>query len=662
MFERFTDRARKVMALANQEAQRLNHEYIGTEHILLGIVKEGAGVGCSALKALDVDFRKVRREVEKLVPAGPEVILEGKLPQTTLTKRVMQYAVEEARSLNHNYVGTEHLLLSLLREHDGVAAQVLVNLGLTLKNVREEVIELLGEADADAPGFGEPGRAAVDGRSRSKGKTPALDAFGSDLTELMMSPAAPEITDRREIIDRMIRVLARRLKSCPMLVGENGVGRRSQVYALARCIGAARIPALANVNRIVELDILTMVSGTKYRGQLEERMKALLNEVRRTGNTVVFLPDFPQLDEHPEVRTVLLQGLLTNQFRAVASVTPAWLREAKRRADPFVIRVFTEVGVAEAAGDDLKQILENVRIVIRDHHAIHVSSTALDAAAELGSLYRPHIRQPINAIELLDEAAVGLAATDFLLDGEDQKGNVSGRGKRPVRSTLSPACVSGDVDALKADRENSVGCLDVESVVGAVAMLTGYDAEMIRRRETDGVLRPQTVFETSLPPFERLQTESILQGDGVDIHPGLGFVLLPHTPEFEDIYKHAVQPAMEKSGIQPLKANDIFEPGSILNQVWNQIRHAEVIVADLSTSNLNVIFELGLCFGIRRSPILLVRDAKELPFNLRNLRHIEYTNDVGGISKLRTKLESSIASFLAEVRKPRDFDPLASGA
>src|SRR5262245_32101404 len=203
MFERFTDRARKVMALANQEAQRFNHEYIGTEHILLGLVKEGSGVGANVLKNLDVDLRKVRLEVEKLVKSGPDMVTMGKLPQTPRAKKVIEYAIEEARSLNHNYVGTEHLLLGLLREQDGVAAQVLMNLGLKLEDVREEVLNLLGagleseEASSHAPGEAKKG----------KSKTPALDSFGRDLTEMAREGKLDPVIGRRQEIDRVIQIL-----------------------------------------------------------------------------------------------------------------------------------------------------------------------------------------------------------------------------------------------------------------------------------------------------------------------------------------------------------------------------------------------------------------------------------------------------------------------
>ncbi|MCH7592660.1 MAG: AAA family ATPase, partial [Planctomycetes bacterium] len=285
MFERFTDRARKVMALANQEAQRFNHEYIGTEHILLGLVKEGSGVGANVLKNLDVDLRKVRLEVEKLVKSGPETVTMGKLPQTPRAKKVIEYAIEEARNLNHNYVGTEHLLLGLLREQDGVAAQVLMNLNLRLEDVREEVLNLLGASEeADEVGSVVPGE-----QKKGKSKTPALDSFGRDLTEIARQGKLDPVIGRTKEIERIIQILCRRQKNNPVLLGEAGVGKTAIVEGLAQKIVVGDIPELLAGRRIVVLDLALMVAGTKYRGQFEERIKAVMNEVRRAGNVIVEL-------------------------------------------------------------------------------------------------------------------------------------------------------------------------------------------------------------------------------------------------------------------------------------------------------------------------------------------------------------------------------------
>src|SRR5918992_421916 len=286
MFERFTDRARKVMALANQEAQRFNHEYIGTEHILLGLVKEGSGVGANVLKNLDVDLRKVRLEVEKLVKSGPDMVTMGKLPQTPRAKKVIEYAIEEARNLNHNYVGTEHLLLGLLREHDGVAAQVLMNLNLKLEEVREEVLNLLG---AGVESEEQPQE--KQGGTKGKSKTPALDSFGRDLTELARNGELDPVIGRTNEIERLIQVLCRRTKNNPVLLGEAGVGKTAIVEGLAQEISKGNVPEILREKRVITLDLALMVAGTKYRGQFEERIKAVMDEIRRSKNIILFIDE-----------------------------------------------------------------------------------------------------------------------------------------------------------------------------------------------------------------------------------------------------------------------------------------------------------------------------------------------------------------------------------
>ncbi|MCE9584356.1 MAG: NDP-hexose 4-ketoreductase, partial [Planctomycetes bacterium] len=271
MFDKFTDRARKVMSLARQEAQRFNHEYIGTEHILLGLVQEGSGIAAKVLRNLDIDLKKIRQEVEKLIPHGPPTVTMGQLPFTPRAKRVLELAQEEATALGHDYIGTEHLVLGLLKENEGVAAQVLINLGLKLEDVREEVLEVLN-VDLPHDQEGAATEKQSGSRAAAKSKTPALDTFGRDLTELAVQGKLDPVIGRRNEIERVVQILSRRTKNNPVLLGEAGVGKTAIVEGLAQDIMSSNVPEILKDKRIVVLDLALMVAGTKYRGQFEERI------------------------------------------------------------------------------------------------------------------------------------------------------------------------------------------------------------------------------------------------------------------------------------------------------------------------------------------------------------------------------------------------------
>jgi ATP-dependent Clp protease ATP-binding subunit ClpC len=384
MYERFTDRARKVMQLANQEAQRFNHEYIGTEHILLGLVKEGSGVAANVLKNLDVDLRKIRLEVEKIVQSGPDMVTMGKLPQTPRAKKVIEYAIEEARNLNHNYVGTEHLLLGLLREQEGVAAQVLMNLGLKLEDVREEVLNLLGHnpmATEESGSSGSGERQSRQGRS----KTPALDSFGRDLTELARQGKLDPVIGRANEIERVIQILSRRTKNNPVLLGEAGVGKTAIVEGLAQLVVDSSVPDLLRDKRIVVLDLAMMVAGTKYRGQFEERIKAVMNEVRRAKNTILFIDELHTLvgaggaEGAIDASNVLKPALARGEIQCIGATTLDEYRKYIEK-DSALERRFQQIIVNPPSKEETIEILRGLRDRYEAHHRVQIKDEALEAA------------------------------------------------------------------------------------------------------------------------------------------------------------------------------------------------------------------------------------------------------------------------------------------
>jgi ATP-dependent Clp protease ATP-binding subunit ClpC len=414
MFERLTDRARKVMALANQEAQRFNHEYIGTEHILLGLVKEGSGVGANVLKHLEIDLRKVRLEVEKLVKSGPDMVTMGKLPQTPRAKKVIEYAIEEARSLNHNYVGTEHLLLGLLREQDGVAAQVLMNLGLKLEDVREEVLNLLGAGvgqieDIDEEDMEPQGDSPNPSPRRGKSKTPALDSFGRDLTELAKKDELDPVIGRHKEIERLVQILCRRTKNNPVLLGEAGVGKTAIIEGLAQRIISSDVPDLLHDRRVVVLDLAMMVAGTKYRGQFEERIKAVMNEVRRAKNILLFIDELHTLvgaggaEGAIDASNVLKPALSRGEIQCIGATTFDEYRKYIEK-DNALERRFQSIAVNPPNNEDTIEILKGLRERYEQHHRVKFTDEAILAAVELSNRYISDRVQPDKSIDVIDES------------------------------------------------------------------------------------------------------------------------------------------------------------------------------------------------------------------------------------------------------------------
>jgi ATP-dependent Clp protease ATP-binding subunit ClpC len=413
MFDKFTERARKVMSLARREAQRLHHEYIGTEHILLGLVQEGQGVAANVLKSLEIDLDKLRREVEKIVKPGPASEPAVQIPFTPRAKKVVELALEEANTLSHNYIGTEHLLLALLREQEGIAAHVLRSLGVKLEDVREEVIEFLGgpsdheeDAEEEAPQADAP-------QPQGKSKTPALDTFGRDLTESARKNELDPVIGRADEIERVVQVLSRRTKNNPVLLGEPGVGKTAIVEGLAQSIISGTVPEILRNRRIVALDLAGMVAGTKYRGQFEERIKAVMTEVKRARNVVLFIDEIHTLvgaggaEGAIDAANVLKPALSRGEIQVIGATTLDEYRKHIEK-DGALERRFQSVIVEPPTRNDTIAILRGLRPRYADHHKVVYTDGALESAVDLSIKYITARFLPDKAIDVVDEAGARL--------------------------------------------------------------------------------------------------------------------------------------------------------------------------------------------------------------------------------------------------------------
>jgi ATP-dependent Clp protease ATP-binding subunit ClpC len=398
MFERFTEKAIKVIMLAQEEARRLGHNFVGTEQILLGLIGEGTGVAAKVLKSMGVNLKDARVEVEKIIGRGSGFVAV-EIPFTPRAKRVLELSLEEARQLGHNYIGTEHLLLGLIREGEGVAARVLENLGVDLAKVRTQVIRMLGETAEVASG------------SSGKGstKTPTLDEFGSNLTQLAAESKLDPVVGRQNEIDRVIQILGRRTKNNPVLIGEPGVGKTAIAEGLAQRITQGEIPDILEEKRVLTLDIGLLVAGTKYRGEFEERLKKIMEEIRSAGNVILVIDEVHTLigagaaEGAIDAANILKPALARGELQCIGATTLDEYRKHIER-DAALERRFQPVMVGEPSVVDTIEILKGLRERYEQHHRLKISDEALVAAATLGDRYISDRFLPDKAIDLIDEA------------------------------------------------------------------------------------------------------------------------------------------------------------------------------------------------------------------------------------------------------------------
>ncbi|MFW6189285.1 MAG: ATP-dependent Clp protease ATP-binding subunit [Planctomycetota bacterium] len=406
MYDRLTEKTRKVINYARQEAQRLGHQYIGTEHLLLGLVREGTGMAATVLQRLGVESKRVRLEVEKVVKGGTDVIPSGKQPPfAPRAKKAFEYAFEEAKRMGQNYIGTEHLLLGLLREDEGIAAQVLANLDVDIDEVHECLMDLLGpEMDDQEAEEGE-----LKSVSEGKSKTPALDSFGRDLTKEAGEGTLDPVIGREPEIERVIQVLCRRKKNNPVLLGEAGVGKTAIVEGLAQDIVNGNTPRILRNRRIVCVDLALMVAGTKYRGQFEERIKAVMQEVKKAQSVILFIDELHTLvgaggaEGAIDASNVLKPALARGEVQCIGATTPDEYRKYIEK-DAALERRFQTIMVNPPTGNETVEILKGLRDRYEAHHSVHINDEAIDCATELSTRYITGRYLPDKALDVIDEA------------------------------------------------------------------------------------------------------------------------------------------------------------------------------------------------------------------------------------------------------------------
>ena len=498
------------MALARKEAQRFNHDFIGTEHILLGLVQEGSGVAATVLKNLDVEASKIRKEIEKSVQSGHSMIHMSQVPFTPRAKRVLELCQEAAKELRHNYIGTEHLLLGLIREEQGLAASVLKDLGLSLDEVRTEVLDILGAVEGDPEVEIESESKPIGSKNRNS-KTPALDSFGRDLTEMARAGSLDPVIGRVEEIERVMQILARRTKNNPVLLGEPGVGKSAIVEGLAQEIISGEVPEILRNQRIVVLDLALMVAGTKYRGQFEERIKAVMTEVSRVKNVILFIDELHTLvgaggaEGAIDASNVLKPALSRGEIQCIGATTLDEYRKHIEK-DGALERRFQSIIIHPPSRDQSVEILKGLRDKYEAHHRVRYTDEALEAAVDMAVRYINGRFLPDKAIDVVDEAGSRIRLKQSTrpsdlkeldksieeLDREKEAAVAQQEFERAanLRDKASRYKKKRDED-LKAWRDQAddvSGCVDEEVIAETVAKMTGIPLTRIDSGEAERLL------------------------------------------------------------------------------------------------------------------------------------------------------------------------------
>ncbi len=515
----FTPRAQQVLALARKEADRFHHNYVGTEHLLLGLINLGQGVAVNVLQKMGLDLQTVRSAVEKQVGTGPESKPSGNIPYTPRVKKVLALAGKEARALNHSYVGTEHILLGLLREGEGVAARVLKSLEVDIERCRNEI---LSELD---PNFsGEPEEAAAGPGSsdeKKESKTPALKAFGRDLTEMAKKGELDPVIGRKDEIRRMVQILCRRTKSNPVLIGEAGVGKTAIVEGLALEIASGVVPEILVEKRVITLDLALMVAGTKYRGQFEERIKAVMDEIRRAKNVIIFIDELHTIvgagaaEGAMDASNIFKPALSRGELQCIGATTLAEYRKYIEK-DSALDRRFQSVKVDAPSIEDTILILKGIRSKYEDHHKVKFTDGALEVATKLSERYITARFLPDKAIDILDEAGARARIESLKRPPEIEEMN----------ATIEDVCakkedaISGQhfeeaakfrdeekqlrqkqvdiIEAWKKSREEIKIVVDEEDMLEVVAAWTGIPLSRMEQKESKKLLKLESHLQSEV--------------------------------------------------------------------------------------------------------------------------------------------------------------------